>query len=205
MRTLAVLSLCTMACCSASALGAAVTFASDPFAGSTALTTPGRQVASNNELFLPSFDIALDQFVVDNTFFNVGSIVSFGNDFASTLPESGLNVIVLRDTDNDNNPATAFNAGTAANLIAARVTTPGAGLFIYWNSSLNVNRLVYSTNLDDNTADLSVLARIVAPIGPDAIAELPRFTSANFGIIPAPSAAALVGIACVAASRRRRG
>ena len=204
MRTLAALSLCTLACCAASASGNTVTFASDPFAGSTALTTPGRQVASNNELFLPSFNIALDQFVVDNTFFNVGSIVYFGNDFASNLPVGGLNVIVLRDTDNDANPATAFNAGSAANLIAARVTTPGAGLFIYWNSSLNVNRLVYSTNLDDNTADLSVLARITSPTGQDAIAELPRFTAGNFAIIPAPSAAALLGLAGIAAARRRR-
>jgi hypothetical protein len=181
-----------------------ITFASDPFAGSTALETPGRQVVGTNELFLPSFDTALDQFVFDRAFFDIGPAVSFASGEAPALPLGGANVVVLLSTDNDANPATAFNAGTAANLIAAQITTPGAGFFIYWNSSLSVNRLVYSTNLDDSTADLAILARITSPTGADAIATLPLFGGGNFGIIPAPASGALLALAGLAAARRRR-
>ena len=66
---------------------------------------------------------------------------------------------MLQDTDNDGNPATPFNAGSAANLIANALSDDGAGFFIYSNSVLAVNRLVYSTNLNSTTADLSILAR----------------------------------------------
>ena len=38
-----------------------------------------------------------------------------------------LNVIVLQDTDDDNNPATPFGAGNAATVIAGRVATDGPG------------------------------------------------------------------------------
>ena len=34
----------------------------------------------------------------------------------------------------------------------------GPGFFIYFNSGLDLPRLVYSTDLSDNTADLKVLA-----------------------------------------------
>jgi hypothetical protein len=197
--------LVAIATTATSSLAAVTTFASDPFAGSTALTTPGRQVVATNELFLSSFDITSDVFAVDSAFFNIGPTISFGNSLASQLPVSGLNVVVIQDTDNDNDPATAFNAGAAANLIAARITTPGAGLFIYWNSSLSVNRLVYSTNLDDNTADLAVIARITGPTGSGAIGQLPLFSQANFQIVPAPGAAGLLaGAGVMAAWRRRR-
>lgn len=205
MKLSALVCIAAIASAATASLATVTTFASDPFASSTALTTPGRQVVATNELFLPTFDTYSDVFAVDAAFFNFGPTISFGNDLAAQLPVSGLNIIVLQDTDNDNNPATAFNAGAAANLIAARVTSPGAGLFVYWNSALNVNRLVYSTNLDDNTADLSVLARINSPTGAGAIEQLPQFSEANFQIVPAPGAAAmLAGIGMIAAGRRRR-
>ena len=71
--------------------------------------------------------------------------LSFYNGSAANLPIAGFNVIVLQDNDNDNNPATAFGAGTAANLIAARIDQAGPGFFIYTNQGLGMNRLVYST------------------------------------------------------------
>ena len=187
-----------------SASAATTTFASDPFAGSTALATPGRQVVATNELFLPSFNLASDTFAFEQSFFGVSAPVSFFNGFAASLPLGGLNVIVLNDTDNDANPATAFNAGTAANLIAARIDTAGPGFFVYRNSSLSVNRLVYSVDLSDSAADLSVLARVTSPTGADAIALLDDFTVGNFEIVPAPSALALLALAGVAGIRRRR-
>lgn len=182
-------------------VAATFTFNTAPFAGTTALTDPGRQVVGN-ELFIPDFNVATDVFAFDAAAFGIDSL-SFQNSLAADLPASGVNVVVVRDTDNDNNPATAFNAGAAANVIAARISTPGAGLFVYWNSALNVNRLVYSTNLDDNTADLSVVARIVSPTGADAIASLPLFGASNFAV-PAPSAGALLALAGLGMTRRRR-
>jgi hypothetical protein len=63
--------------------------------------------------------------------------------------------------DDDNNAGTPFGAGQAANLTADRITTPGAGFFIYFNQALDLPRLVFSTDLSDSTADLKVLARML--------------------------------------------
>lgn len=49
-----------------------------------------------------------------------------------------------------------------------------------------MNRLVYSTNLDDPTADLKILARLTQPTGADAIAAKADFGSQNFALAPVP-------------------
>jgi hypothetical protein len=186
---------------------APVVFATDPFAGSTALTTPGRQVVGS-ELFLPTFNVALDLFALDPLIFNLSSLTVF-NGLVSALPTSGVNVVVLQDTDDDGNSATAFGAGNAATLIANRITADGPGLFIYHNSGLSLNRLVFSTNLNDATADLKILARIQSPTGAAAVSALPAFTAANFTLIPEPGSLQLLGgaalLLAVGAWRRRRG
>ena len=169
------------------------TFAADPFAGTDALTTPGRQVVGN-EVFI-DFDPAVDFFRLDADTFGVSAPVAFANDIAANLPTSGLNVVVLRSLDNDNDPGTPFNAGTAANLIAAQITDPGAGFFIYFNQNLNLPRLVFSTDLNDNTADLKVLARM-ENLFDDSVA-LATFTSDNFEItdVPEPGSVLLLSLA----------
>jgi len=183
-------------------------FVGDPFAGSTALTTPGRQVFAGLELTLPSFDPHVDKFFFDAPSFGLTGNLSFLNSLSTGISTRGADVIVLQDTDNDNNPATPFNAGTAASVIAQRVDFDAPGFFIYHNSVLNVNRLVFSTDLADPTADLSVLARIASPTGVDAINALPTFTSGNFvSGVPEPSSAALLGVGLVVAgflARRRQ-
>lgn len=204
-KTRAALLLCALAAQGAAA--ATINFATDPFVGSTALTTAGRQVSSLLEQTLPSF-AAGDVFSFDAGVFGLGSNLTFANSLSSGLPASGSrDVIVLQDSDNDNNPATTFNAGAAANLIANAVTADGDGFFVYFNSLLGVNRLVYSTNLNNNTADLSILARINNPTGLDAINALPNFTAANFAVTPVPEpstyALMLVGLLGVAAVARR--
>ena len=99
------------------------------------------------------------------------------------MPTSGVNLIVIQDT------GTSFNAGQAANAIANAVTADGAGFFVYHNVLLGMNRLVYSTNLNVNTADLAVLARIEAPFGTEALQALSGFSANNFAL----TSAVLVG------------
>lgn len=183
-------------------LAAVFTFNSDPFAGSTALTTAGRQTVGGEPSI--TFTTATDVFAFDQAFFAIGSEINFINDLAGNLPTGGINVVVLQTIDNDGNTATPFLAGNAADLIAQQITEDGAGFFIYFNSNLDLPRLVFSTNLNDNTADLKVLARMTNLDDPSA---LPTFTEANFTAIPEPSTLSLVGAGLATGAmfmRRRR-
>lgn len=196
---------------SATANAATVVFFTDPFAGSTALTTPGRQVVAG-ELSI-NFNPAVDQFQFDLAAFGpygLGSTILFANDVIGNIPSTNVNTVVLRTFDDDANAGTAFGAGNAANLIAARLTTPTPGFFIYFNQGLDLPRLVFSPNLDDNTADLKILARLVNLSGPAGQAEMANFTAANFATVttvPEPSSMLLMtsGGALLAFLRRRRG
>ena len=64
------------------------------------------------------------------------STISFANDFSSNLPTTGLNAVVVRDQ-----PAAA---GTAHTAIANQITDSGPGFFIYFNTTLNLPRLVFA-------------------------------------------------------------
>lgn len=165
-------------------------FASDPFAGSNALTTPGRQIVGG-ELFTP-FSIASDVFLFHPAFFAVGSGLTVVNDVIDNVPASGANVIVLQTFDNDADPATPFGAGTAANLIAGRIAVPTPGFFIYFNSGLDLPRLVYSTDLSDETADLKILARLTNLTGQAGRDVMPSFSAANFAVTQVPEPSSLL-------------
>jgi hypothetical protein len=173
-----------LACLAAgsTANAATITFNTDPFAGSTALTTPGRQVVGG-ESFI-TFNIAADLFALGSSVFDVGDDVLLANDLAANLPTSDVNVIVLRSFDDDNNLATLFGAGNAANLIAARLTAPGPGFFIYFNQGLDLPRLVFSTDLNENTADLKILFRLTNLTGAGGRDAMSLFTASNFDLIP---------------------
>lgn len=180
-----------------------ITFDTDPFQGSTALTTPGRQVVGN-ELFL-SFNIGTDVFSFEPSVFGVSQL-NFVNDEIANVPPGGVNLVVLRTFDNDADPGTPFGAGNAANLIADQITTPGPGFFVYFNSGLNLPRLVFSTDLSDNTADLKILARMTNLLGQQG--QMASFTEANFQLVPEPSGFLLMTAAGVLLAgyrlRRRR-
>jgi len=202
LRFLIVTALLTL---SATASATAFPFNSDPFAGSNALTTPGRQIVGG-ESFI-SFDTATDVFALGSSVFGVGDEVHFANDVVGNLPTGGANVIVLETLDNDANPMTPFGAGNAADVIASQITSPGPGFFIYFNSGLNLPRLVFSTDLNDNTADLKVLFRMTNLSGqPDA---LPAFSASNFAFVPEPptlmllAAAGMLGVGRTSFRRRR--
>lgn len=183
---------------------AVFTSSADPFAGSTALTTPGRQIVGDEDFI--NFSIATDIFLLTSPEFGVSNPVQFGNDLAANLPASGLNVIVLQDTPDP------LGAGSAASLIAAQITTPGPGFFLYFNSGLGMPRLVYSTDLSDSTADLKILFRLENLTGQGGRDALPTFTAANFAFtsaVPEPSTAMLTAgafalLAGCGAWRRRR-
>jgi hypothetical protein len=182
-------------------------FDTDPFAGSNA-SDPGRQIVGGEDFI--TFDILNDVFSLESTVFGLtGTQVDFFNGPAGAVPPSGVNVVVLQTFDNDNDPITPFAAGTAANLIASRVTTPGPGFFIYFNSGLDLPRLVFSTDLSDNTADLKILFRLTNLSGQAGRDAVPSFSADNFEItaVPEPTTLALagLGLACgIGRARRRR-
>jgi hypothetical protein len=187
------------------------TFNTDPFAGTNVLNIPGRQIVGGEDFLV--FSIANDTYALDSTVFGVGSSVQFANGHAATLPTSGVNVVVLQDFDNDANPLTPFGAGNAADLIASRITTPGPGFFIYFNQSLDLPRLVYSTDLSSSNADLKILARMLNLNGSNGRNAIPTFTAANFEITtiassaPEPSSVVMtlpVLAACLYVLRRKR-
>jgi PEP-CTERM motif len=180
-------------------------FDTDPFAGSTALITPGRQVVGGEGPPFITFNIASDIFSLESTVFDLapGTTVLFANNVAGSLPTSGVNIIVLQTFDDDGNAATAFGAGNAANLIAAQITSPGPGFFIYFNSGLDVPRLVYSTDLDDNQADLKILFRMENLIGQGGRDAMSTFTAENFQI-PLPSTLLLFGSGLLGLWRARK-
>ncbi len=129
---------------------------------------------------IDDFDIAEDVFQLNAGDFGVTGDLSFVNALAADLPAGGANVIVLQDSDDDGDAGTVFNARSAARLIGEQVTEDGAGFFVYFNSALGVNRLVFSENLADGEAAFTVLAALNDLVGDDAINALPTFTSSNF-------------------------
>jgi hypothetical protein len=191
---------------SGAANAATFRFDTDPFAGSDAPTTPGRQVVGGEPSI--TFNIATDIFSIDPSVFGVSN-VNFINDIAANIPGSGVNVVVLQTLDNDNDPLTPFGAGNAASLIAAQIATATPGFFIYFNQGLDLPRLVFSVDLDDSTADLKILARMVNFEGQPEV--MPTFTAANFEFAqaPEPTGLLLMMVGAVAAFggralRRRR-
>jgi hypothetical protein len=188
-----------------------ISFVTDPFAGSDVLTTPGRQIVGG-ETFV-SFLTASDIFAFDPLVFGVGNQVLFANDVVGSLPVSGVNIVVLQTLDNDSDPTTPFGAGNAADLIANHITSPGLGFFIYFNAGLDLPRLVYTTDLSENTADLKILARMTNLSGQGGRDALPTFTASNFAMlsaIPEPSSLSLLAAPAALWAfghglRRRRG
>ena len=173
-----------------SAKAATILFDVNPLTGNPALTTPGRQIVPpvGSEPFL-MFNPAADVLAFDVAAFAV-AISGFANDVSTSLSPTGVNFIVLQN-------GAPLAAGSAADAIANQLTQDGAGFFIYFNSGLNLPRLVYSTNLNDSSADLAVLGRFTNLSGSLGFAALSTITAANVQSVPEPSTLLLVGTALV--------
>ena len=174
-------------------------YAGDPFDGAD-VSAAGRQIIGDED-FIQDFDFANDVYRLNATDFGVEGDVSFvaldANAADAAIP-AGSNVIVLLNADNDGDAATPFLAGTAAGQIADLVDADGAGFFVYFNTNLGVNRLVYSTNLNDADADLKIVSRQTDLTGDDAIAALASFSADNFefdGVVATDDTIAVAAIA----------
>ena len=170
----------------------------DPFTGSNAPATPGRQVVGGEPDIV--FNVATDVFLINPDKFGITDPVLFLSALSDDVPSGGVNVIVLQNVENP------FAAGIAATKIANQITTPGPGFFIYFNSALDLPRLVFSADLDDPTADLKVIARMGNFKGNPGV--LPTFTAANFAFAPVPETSSMMlmggGLAIIGAIARRR-
>lgn len=163
-------------------------FDTDPFAGSTALTTPGRQIVGN-ELFIADFDIANDVISFDSAVFGLDRPLSFASGPLTSLLLSTANFLVVQDADGDRNPANGIfnNAAVTANNLAEFGVKSGPGFFVYFNTALDLNRLVYSTDLASPTADLKVLARFTNQTGINAAPARAAFSARNVTAVPEPA------------------
>lgn len=131
---------------------------------------------------ITDFDFDNDSYQLDAGSFGVtGSVVfeSLDANAAGASIDPASNVIVLTNGDDDNDAGTVFNARSAATQIAG-LGGEGAGFFVYFNSALNVNRLVFSEDLGDANAALSIISRQTDLTGQDAIDALADFSAGNF-------------------------
>lgn len=168
---------------------------------------PGRQFVGG-EIIIPNFNFSTDRLVFDPAVFGVSSQITFLTDLGRNLPSVGADFIVLQDIDADGNLENGIlnNAGLSANLIAANSFNAGPGFFIYYNSGLNFNRLVYSTDLGDPTADLKILARFTDQTGTAGAAALQKFGAANIAAVPEPATwmMMIAGFGAIGGAMRRR-
>lgn len=186
----------------------------NPLTGSIAVPGDGVRTVVNSNFMLDSFEVGAggDRFRFLLSAFGIDGGLDFVNTTANLLPPGGANLIVLQDATDG--VTGTLNAVSSANLIAAETEVDGAGFFVYFNTVLDINRLVFSENLNVPTADLAILAFINNPKGADAIADLPGFSNLNFAAfaeqidvapVPLPATAMLLvaAIASLGLLRRR--
>lgn len=152
----------------------AFVFDGDPFRG-VDVSAAGRQVVNTPDE-LPDFSIEQDALVGVLADLGLSGPQVFVNGTAeqlTALAGTDANVVVIQGA--------IGNAGAAATAVANTGVADGPGVFVYWNTSLLINRLVYSSDLGDPTADISILANIRSLEGDAALDALPAFSASNFG------------------------
>jgi Ca2+-binding RTX toxin-like protein len=138
-------------------------FATDPFAGGT----PGQNL--NRPDVVTDYEIGVDQFVFDKQKFGLNELKFQKGNVAQLTGDS--NLLVLEG---------AFaNAGQAAAAIRDNNNlTAGKGVFVYYNSTLGISRVVHSSDLANGGA-FSVQANIN---NLTSSSFQTQFTSADFSL-----------------------
>jgi len=149
-------------------------FSGDKFNGATpAAPEAGLILGVNRPDQVEDFDISEDVLALDSEDFGVDSF-TFANGLVDDL-SGDADLLVVQDV--------FVNARAAAQAIADNdAITADEGFFVYFNSTLGINRLVYSEDLGDGGA-FSVLANLNNLTGEDAITALPDFTADNFELV----------------------
>lgn len=149
----------------------------DPFDGMTPAAAAGKIPNVNAPDTITDFTVGKDVFAL-----SVDALGLKGFSFADGAVKNlsgGANVLVLQDQ--------FANAGVAAQAIADNhALTAGAGVFIYHNSTLGINRLVFSSDLAKGGA-FSVLANLTNQGGDAGVALLPTYTAHNFSVVCWPA------------------
>ena len=146
---------------------------SDPFDG-IAPTAPGagQILGVNLPDTISDFDVGKDAFALDAGKLSLQAL-SFANGAVNDL-SGNANVLVLQGS--------FANARSAAQAIADNhALTADAGVFVYHNATLGINRLVYSSDLSQGGA-FSVMANLANQGGDAGVALLPNYTANNFSV-----------------------
>ena len=153
------------------------------------------------------FDTTADVLVIAKGFFRIEKPLVSQNLWVGDRGKitNDANCITVQNSNTDANPDTVFNARSAAGLMAGDADKARFGFVIDWNSAPGLSRLVFDQDLSQ-PGFTHVVIRILNRTGGAAIAELPKFSSANVAETPLPTAAFLfpVGVAGIAALRRRK-
>lgn len=149
-------------------------YAGDLFANGTPALAgqTGIQVLNRPDI-ISDFSIAEDQFSFDGDDADIDAF-TFQRGQASQL-SGNANLIVLTD------PFAA--AGAAARAIANNNNvTAEEGVFVYFNSTLGITRMVYSEDLSDG-GNISVLANLTNQRGDAGLTNLANFSAENFTLV----------------------
>ncbi|MGF1647648.1 MAG: calcium-binding protein [Kineosporiaceae bacterium] len=152
-----------------------VVFTGDPFAG-VDVSAPGRTVVNTPDELL-DHDLLTETLVLDRDDLDLPKDLLVVNGTVQDLFIQGLSgtdadVVVLQGA--------VGNAGAAATAIADSGAAEGPGVFVYWNTTLLINRVVWSPDLGDPAADIAVLGNLRAVEGQAALDTLPDVPRSAF-------------------------
>ncbi|NEQ25598.1 MAG: calcium-binding protein [Microcoleus sp. SIO2G3] len=147
-------------------------YSGNPFANGTPAPAGATGInVLNQPDIINDYTIGEDQFVLDAEDLELGAI-NFQKGASGQLANG--NVIVLTDG--------FAAAGAAARAIANNnAVTADEGVFVYFNTTLNLTRVVYSENLGDG-GNISVLANLNNQAGAAGLANVANFTAADFAL-----------------------
>jgi Ca2+-binding RTX toxin-like protein len=149
-------------------------FSGNVFSGGTPVPVGDTGIqALNQPDVLTDYQIGKDQFFFNASDLGIDDLV-FQKGITFEIASNG-NFIVLLDP--------FVNAATAAQAIAANdAITADEGAFVYFNTTLGINRLVYSQDLGDG-GNISVLANLTNQAGTSGLESLASYSASDFSLI----------------------